>query len=73
MKLQNWVPQWLVAFKTVILCLAALSWKYRALVCAHKMHLMDSPGGPVVKTLPANAGVTVSIPGLGRSHMWQSN
>ena len=27
---------------------------------------MDFPGGPVVKNLPANAGDTGSIPGLGR-------
>ena len=25
------------------------------------------PGGPVVKNLPANAGESVSVPGLGRS------
>ena len=31
------------------------------------------PGGLVVKNLPANAGDTGSIPGLGRSHMpWSS-
>ena len=27
------------------------------------------PGGAVVENLPANAGDTVSSPGLGRSHM----
>ena len=27
----------------------------------------DFPGGPVVKTLPSNAGDEGSIPGLGRS------
>ena len=31
------------------------------------------PGGTVVKNLPANAGDTGSSPGLGRSHMLQSN
>ena len=31
------------------------------------------PGGTVVKNLPANAGDTGSSPGLGRSHMPQSN
>ena len=31
------------------------------------------PGGAVVKNPPANAGDTGSIPGLGRSHMPQSN
>ena len=29
----------------------------------------DFPGGPVVKSLPTNAGDMGSIPGLGRSHM----
>ena len=33
----------------------------------------DSPGGPVVKNLLANAGDTGSIPDPGRSHMLQSN
>ena len=31
------------------------------------------PGGAVVENLPANAGVTGSSPGLGRSHMPQSS
>ena len=31
------------------------------------------PGGAVVKNTPANAGDTASSPGLGRSHMPQSN
>ena len=31
------------------------------------------PGSSVVKTPPANAGDTHSIPGPGRSHMLQSN
>ena len=31
------------------------------------------PGGAVVKNLPANAGDTGLSPGLGRSHMPQSN
>ena len=34
---------------------------------------LDFPGGTVVKNLPANAGDTGSIPGLGRSHMPWSN
>ena len=33
----------------------------------------DFPGGPVVKNLPSNARDTGSIPGLGGSHMMQSN
>ena len=32
----------------------------------------DFPGGPGVENLPANAGVTGSIPGLGRFHMPRS-
>ena len=31
------------------------------------------PGGSVLKNLPANAGDTDSIPGLGKSHMPWSN
>ena len=38
-----------------------------------KFHYGDFPGGSVVKTLPVNAGVTSSIPGLGRSHVPRSN
>ena len=33
----------------------------------------DFPGGLVVKNLPANAGDTDSIPGLGRPHIQQSS
>ena len=33
----------------------------------------DFPGGAVVKNPPANAGDTGSSPGLGGSHMLQSN
>ena len=33
----------------------------------------DFPGGPVVKAPPASAGGTGSTPGLGRSHLPQSN
>ena len=34
---------------------------------------MDFPGGPAVKNLPANAGDTDLISGLGRFHMLQGN
>ena len=34
---------------------------------------MDFLGGAVVKNPPANAGDMASSPGLGRSHMPQSN
>ena len=35
--------------------------------------MQDFPGGTVVKNPSANAGETGSSPGLGRSHMPQSN
>ena len=35
--------------------------------------LWGFPGGAVVESLPANAGDAGSSPGLGRSHMPQSN
>ena len=38
-----------------------------------KITSRDFSGGAVVKNLPANPGDTVSIPGLGGSHMPQSN
>ena len=38
-----------------------------------KVPFLGFPGGAVVEKLPANAGDTGSSPGLGRSHMPQSN
>ena len=38
-----------------------------------KTTMRGFPGGAVVENLPANAGDTGSSPGLGRSHMPQSN
>ena len=38
-----------------------------------KTKVRDFPGGSVVKTLPANAGVIGSVPGQGRYHMPRSN
>ena len=38
-----------------------------------KTEAQGFPGGAVVENLPANAGDTGSSPGLGRSHMPQSN
>ena len=35
--------------------------------------MLDFPGGPVVKNLPAGAGDTGLIPGLGRFHVLQGN
>ena len=37
------------------------------------MSILGFPGGAVVENLPANAGDMGSSPGLGRSHMPQSN
>ena len=53
-----------------------LNWKYRyELMIYFTLNdtLLDFPGGPVVKNLPASAGETGSIPGLGRFHMPQGN
>ena len=38
-----------------------------------KKNILGFPGGAVVENLPANAGDTGSSPGLGGSHMPQSN
>ena len=38
-----------------------------------KTFMVGFPGGAVVENLPANAGDMGSSPGLGRSHMLQSN
>ena len=42
-------------------------------VLSSKVTLSGFPGGAVGENLPANAGDTGSIPGLGRSHMPRSN
>ena len=39
----------------------------------YKTYVSGFPGGAVVENLPANAGDTGSSPGVGRSHMPQSN
>ena len=51
------------------------SWAYtQTKLQFKKIHApWDFSGGAVVKNLPANAGDTASIPGLGRSHMPLSN
>ena len=43
------------------------------LLRVYKDNLQGFLGGAVVENLPANAGDTGSSPGLGRSHMPQSN
>ena len=42
-------------------------------VWVYKTEVEGLPGGSVVKNPPANAGDKGSIPGLGRSHVPQSN
>ena len=48
-------------------------WNVNYLNKAVKKNSEGFPGGTVVKNPPANAGDTGSSPGLGRSHMRQSN
>ena len=47
--------------------------KVRFIPFVLKTKALGFPGGAVVENLPANAGDTGSSPGLGRSHMPQSN
>ena len=47
--------------------------RHRKVECVKKVRIQGFPGGAVVENLPANAGDTGSSPGLGRSHMPQSN
>ena len=39
----------------------------------YEIHDWDFPSGPVVKSLPANAGATGSIPGSGGFYMLWGN
>ena len=43
------------------------------MICIFKKYSLGFPGGAVVESLPADAGDAGSSPGLGRSHMPQSN
>ena len=56
---QLWAQSWLKHSIPQKLFLKAQAWGF--------------PGGSVVKNLPANAGDTGLIPGLGRSHLLRSN
>ena len=47
--------------------------QYPYICCLQETHFRDFPGSAVVKNLLANAGDTGLSPGLGRSHMPQSN
>ena len=66
--------------KSVIYSLRKVTFRFQPLlltgkmaVCAQESTLWDFPGGPVVKNLPANAGHTGLIPGLGRLYMPRGN
>ena len=50
-----------------------MSFAFPYAFCLLKMRISGFPGGAVVESLPANAGDTGSSPGLGRSHMPQSD
>ena len=53
-----------------------LGWRRKRLIdltTLKKKKKSDFPGGAVVKNPPHNAGDKGSSPGLGRSHMSQSN
>ena len=47
--------------------------KHLRIKCLHQVFVWDFPGGQVVKTLPANAGDTGSIPTPERFHMPQGS
>jgi len=53
-----------------MLIISFIDFRFNALI---KIYFLDFLGGRVVKNLPGNARDTGSIPGLGRSHMLQSN
>ena len=63
--------------KSSIYCMTPLSKNISLQIQCIEMMLKENdrgfPGGAVVENPPANAGDTGSIPGLGRSHMPQSN
>ena len=48
-------------------------WSHFFFLFKKKKQKEDLPGGPAVKNPPANVGDTGMAPGLGRSHMPQSN
>ena len=50
-----------------------MGWSYRKYEKIQNEHEGGLPSGSVVKTLPANAGDTGSIPDPGRSHMPRNN
>ena len=50
-----------------------LPFKGASLQGERKTQVMGFPGGPEVKNLPAKAGDTGLIPGLGRSHIPRGN
>ena len=50
-----------------------MSYRYNNMDESQTNHTGGFPGGPVIKTLPANAGGAGLIPGLRRSHLpWRN-
>ena len=55
------------------MCVNYISIKLEKIKQKKRKYRQDFPGGPVVKSLPAKAGVTGSIPAPGRFHMPQGS
>ena len=52
-------------------CRICLAQRMNVYFSDYEIHDWDFPSGPVVKSLPANAGATGSIPGSGGFHtLW---
>ena len=72
---QNFIYCYRIFSKTYCLVIKIRN-RMVCIVCCHsnlKKKRRGFPGGSVVQNLPANAGDMSLIPGLGRSHMPQSN
>ena len=63
----------LLSIPTELCNLTSISLNSRTFLSPQKDTLWGFPGGSVVKSLPASAGDTDSIPDLKRSHMPQSS
>ena len=72
---RNWcdTPGWAVAIKPHQGKHLGMCHNFSTLILTIQDFELDFPDGLVVQDLPCNAGDTGSIPGLGRSHMLQSN
>ena len=67
---------WKYVWKYVNINVSDITWKKKKKKKAASLKndpIWDFPGGAVVKNPPANAGDMGLSPGLGRSHMPQSN